>query len=247
MPSATGFWQLFVIGHSSLVYYIAGPTVDGSLRLILIGPPGSGKGTQAKLLSQRLHLRHVGTGDILREAVRLGTPAGRRAQPFVASGQLVPDDLINEIVAELFHREPRPTSFVMDGYPRTVAQAQAFDRLLRQESLNLQAAVFLVVSDEVIVQRICGRRVCPNCNASYHMSLRPPRVAGVCDACGAKLIHRTDDSEQTIRERLLVYHRNTEELIEHYRSVGLLHELEGTGDVEDIYTQVVQACRKLPA
>src|SRR5205823_2076063 len=137
------------------------------MRLILIGPPGSGKGTQAKLLSQRLHLTHIGTGDLLREAVRLGTPAGKKVEPYVTSGQLAPDDLINELIAELFRREPRPTCFVMDGYPRTVAQADAFDQLLRQQFLDLQAAVFLIVDDDEIVRRICGRRVCPKCHASY--------------------------------------------------------------------------------
>lgn len=214
------------------------------MRLILIGPPGSGKGTQAKLLSQRLHLRHIGTGDILREAVSLATPAGKRAEPFVSAGQLVPDDLINEIIAELFRREPRPTSFVTDGYPRTVAQANSFAQLLEREGLALQAAVFLVVPDDEIVQRLCGRRVCPNCHASYHITMRPPRVANICDACGAMLFHRTDDSEKTIRGRLAVYHGNTEALTVYYRRVGLLHEIKGAGDVEDIYAQIVRACRE---
>ena len=214
------------------------------MRLILIGPPGSGKGTQAKLLSQRMQLRHIGTGDILREAVRLGTPAGKKAEPYVSAGQLVPDDLINEMIAELFRREPRPTCFVTDGYPRTVAQANAFSQLLRELSLDLQAAVFLVVPDEEIVRRICGRRVCPNCHASYHITMRPPRVPNICDTCGATLFHRTDDSEETIRDRLVVYHRNTVALIKYYRQVGLLHEIKGAGDVEHIYAQIVQACRK---
>lgn len=217
------------------------------MRLILIGPPGSGKGTQAKLLSQRLRLTHIGTGDLLREAVRLGTPAGKKVEPYVAKGQLVPDDLVNELIADLFHREPRPSCFVTDGYPRTVAQAHSFDQLLRQVFLDLQAAVFLVVQDEEIVRRICGRRVCPNCHASYHITLRPPKVANVCDACGATLFHRADDYEETIRDRLVVYHRNTEPLIAYYRQVGLLHQIKGEGNVEDIYAQIVQACRKPPA
>jgi adenylate kinase len=214
------------------------------MRLILIGPPGSGKGTQARLLHQRLELANIGTGDILREAIRLGTPAGQRAEPFVSSGKLVPDDLVNELVADLFRRDGRPERFVMDGYPRTLAQAHAFDQLLRQQFLDLQAAVVLIVHDEEIVRRITGRRVCPNCHATYHLAMKPPRVPNLCDVCQSQLVHRQDDSEDTIRKRLDVYHRNTRGLIDHYRKNGLLREVPGEGNVEEIYTQVAQSCRK---
>src|SRR6516165_7346923 len=139
------------------------------MRLILIGPPGSGKGTQAKLLGDRLHLSHIATGDILREAIRLGTSAGRKAEPFVNNGKLVPDDLVNELVADRFRRDDRPEQFVMDGYPRTLAQAASFDQVLRQQFLDLNAVILLQVDDEEIVRRISGRWSCPNpsCLATY--------------------------------------------------------------------------------
>jgi adenylate kinase len=215
------------------------------MRLILVGPPGSGKGTQAKLLSERLGLVHIGTGDILREAIRLGTPAGRRAEPFVKSGKLVPDDLVNELVADRFRREDRPENFVMDGYPRTLAQAASFDQVLRQQFLDLSGVILLQVDDDEIVRRISGRWSCPNpsCLATYHATKKPPRAVGVCDVCGTRLRQREDDREDTVRRRLDVYKRNTMELIPHYRAQNLLHEVSGEGDIEDIYKLIVGALR----
>jgi adenylate kinase len=216
------------------------------MRLILIGPPGSGKGTQAKLLSTRLGLYHFGTGDILREAVRLGTPAGKLAQPYVVSGLLVPDDLVNELVADRFRRDDRPERFVMDGYPRTLAQAVSFDQLLRQEFLRLDAVVLLDVDDDEIVRRLSGRWSCPNpgCKATYHTVYNPPRRQGICDLCGTTLIQRDDDREETVRNRLVVYHENTEQLRAHYRVQNLLHLVRGEGEIERIYADIVGALKE---
>jgi adenylate kinase len=210
------------------------------MRLILVGPPGSGKGTQAKNLSQRLGLCHIGTGDLLREAVRLGSPAGLRAKPFMDDGKLVPDDLVNEIVKDLFAAKCRPEKFVTDGYPRTVAQAASFDQVLRQQFLALDAIVQLVVDDDEIVRRISGRWSCPNCNATYHMVAKPPKVAGKCDECGAALTQREDDREPVVRKRLQVYHQNTVPLLDYYAARGLLHKVPGVGDIETIYNKIVQ-------
>jgi adenylate kinase len=216
------------------------------MRLILVGPPGSGKGTQAKLLSERLGLAHIGTGDILREGIRLGTGPGRLAEPYVKSGRLVPDDLVNELVADRFRREDRPENFVMDGYPRTLAQAASFDQVLRQQFLNLDGVVLLDVDDDEIVRRISGRSSCPNpaCLATYHIVKKPPRVTGVCDLCGSTLQQREDDREETVRRRLEVYRRNTMELIPHYRAQHLLHEVCGQGDIESIYNNIVGALKQ---
>ena len=213
------------------------------MRLILLGPPGSGKGTQALLLVQRRGLVHVGTGDILREAVRLGTPTGRLAEPLMRSGKLVPDSLVNDLIADLFRRDDRPERFVMDGYPRTLAQAVSFDQVLRQQFLDLDAVVRLVVDDEEIVRRLGGRWSCPNpaCGASYHVVNKPPRVAGVCDECGTPLVQRADDGEEAIRRRLALYHQNTGDLVAHYRAQGLLREVPGVGDIEAIYAGIVRA------
>ncbi len=210
------------------------------MRMILVGPPGSGKGTQAKLLSARLGLDHIGTGDILREAVRQNTPLGKLARPYIESGNLVPDDLVNELVADRLRRDDRPERFVMDGYPRTLAQAVSFDQVLRQQFLNLTAVVVMLVDDEEIVRRLTGRWCCPHCKATFHLISNPPKRQGVCDVCGSELIQRSDDQEETVRERLRVYHQSTEGLIPHYQAQGLLREVPGEGDIETIYSHIVQ-------
>jgi adenylate kinase len=212
------------------------------MRLILMGPPGSGKGTQATLLGERLHLDHISTGDILREAIRLGTPSGVKAEPFLKQGKLVPDDLVNELVADRFRRDDRPERFVMDGYPRTLAQAASFDQVLRQQFLNLTAVVVLTVGDEEILRRLGGRWICPNpeCKAPYHVVMKPPKVPGICDLCGTKLIQRDDDKPETIRRRLEVYRQNTMELIPHYDRQELIQTVAGEGDIEKIYNNIVQ-------
>jgi adenylate kinase len=210
------------------------------MRLILVGPPGSGKGTQAQLLARRLGLAHIGTGDILREAVRQDTPLGRLAKPYVNVGKLVPDNLMNEVVAERFRRDDRPERFVMDGYPRTLAQAASFDQVLRQQFLDLSAVVLLVVDDEEIVLRLTGRWTCPRCKATYHRTHKPPRTPGVCDECGTALVQRVDDQDATVRERLRVYHRNTVELLPHYRLQGVLREVPGGGAIEQVYADILE-------
>jgi adenylate kinase len=213
------------------------------MRLILLGPPGSGKGTQAKLLAERLRVVHIGTGDILREAVRQGTQAGKLAAPYVVSGKLAPDALVNEVIHERFSREDRPDCFVMDGYPRTLAQAAAFDQVLRQQFLDIEAVLLLLVRDDEIVRRLSGRLVCPKCRETYHVVKHPPRVPGRCDNEGTELIQRPDDKEEVVRERLRVYHTNTAELIPHYREQGQLREVDGEGTIEQVYANIQKALK----
>ncbi len=210
------------------------------MRLVLVGPPGSGKGTQAKLLSKRLDLVDIGTGDILREAVRQNTPMGRLAGPYILSGQLVPDELVNQVVAERFRRQDRPKRFVMDGYPRNLAQALSFDQVLREQALDLSAVVLLAVADEEIVRRMTGRWSCPQCKSTYHQVNNPPKKAGICDLDGTKLIQRPDDREETVRERLRIYRDNTMGMIPHYQAQGLLREVDGMGGIEQIYTRILE-------
>ena len=217
--------------------------MDSVMRLILIGPPGSGKGTQAKLLSQKFGLCHFGTGDILREAVRLNTPAGKQAHPYVSSGQLVPDDLVNEMVADRFRRDDRPENFVMDGYPRTLAQAASFDQVLRQQFLDLDCVVVLLVPDEEIVRRLSGRRFCPKCQATYHILFKPPKTAGICDECGSTLVQREDDKEATVRKRLQIYHQNNVDLLTHYRNQKLMREVDGAVPIELVFAKIVEVCK----
>jgi adenylate kinase len=215
------------------------------MRLILIGPPGSGKGTQATLLSQRLGLAHISTGDMLRDAIRRDTAAGRKARPFMDSGQLVPDDLVNQIIADFFHMDDRLENFVLDGYPRTLPQAMSFEQLLRQQYIGLDAVIVLMVDDDEIVKRMSGRLVCSNasCGTPYHIVYKPPRQPGVCDVCGSKLVQRTDDQEPTVRRRLQIFHESYGPLIDYYRSLGLLREIAGMGAIETIYANIVRALK----
>jgi adenylate kinase len=213
------------------------------MRLILLGSPGSGKGTQAKLLSERLGLAHVGTGDILRESMRKGTPAGKQVEPYVNQGKLVPDHLVNELIDSRFESDDRPQRFVMDGYPRTLAQASSFDTVLHKHGLDLDAVIFVNVDDESIVRRLSGRWSCPKCKTTYHQINRPPRTPGLCDNHPDKpttLIQRVDDKEETVRERLRHYHSNTIDLIPHYRNKGLLREVDGNRDVEQVYGNILK-------
>lgn len=216
------------------------------MRLILLGPPGSGKGTQASLLCERNRLEHIGTGDILRQAMRQGTPNGVRAQPFVDAGLLVPDELVNDLITEHFHRPERPDRFVMDGYPRTVAQARAFNEMLGGIGLDLTGVLLLTVADEEIVRRLAGRWSCPKpgCKLTYHTESHPPRVAGVCDRDCTLLIQREDDRVDTVRARLVVYHRNTRELIPYYEARGLLHTIPGEGPIEEVYSHISAALQR---
>jgi adenylate kinase len=213
------------------------------MRIILLGPPGSGKGTQAQRLSQRMQLEHIGTGDLLRQAIRQNTPVGVRARSFVESGKLVPDEVVNEIVAERFQRADRPSRFVMDGYPRTVAQAVYFDKVLAAHGLKLDKVLLLDVPDEEIVRRLSGRWSCPKpgCMATYHTDSNPPKVPGVCDKCGTKLVQRADDKEETVRARLIVYHQNRVELIPYYREQGLLQEVRARSEIEQVYADLLKA------
>lgn len=211
------------------------------MRLIFVGPPGSGKGTQAHLLCERLNLVHISTGDILREAVRIGTPAGLRAKPYMDSGKLAPDDLVNEVVADRFRRDDRPDRFVMDGYPRTEAQAASFDQVLRQQFLDLTGVVLLLVDDAAILRRIIHRWSCPQCKRTYHSLDNPPKVPGICDQDGTPLMQRSDDKEATVLQRLKEYHENTLNLVSHYRRQGLVRDVRGEGDIESIYATILQA------
>jgi adenylate kinase len=213
------------------------------MRLILLGPPGCGKGTQAKLLSRRAGLEHIGTGDLLRAAIRAGTPVGLEARACVEAGQLVPDEVVNALVAERFRREDRPHKFVLDGYPRRVEQALFLDPVLAEVGLPLTDVLLIQVPDVEIINRVTGRWSCPQpgCKATYNTQKNPPRKAGICDDCGTALVQRADDKVETVEARLIVYHRDTITLIPHYRAQGLLREVPGEGEIEGVYRNLIQA------
>ncbi len=213
------------------------------MRLVLVGPPGSGKGTQAEKLVKQLGLTYVGTGDILRDAIRRQTAMGKLVEPIIKQGLLVGDTIVNDVVAELFRGPNRPERFVMDGYPRTYAQAIAFDALLAQQYLKLDAVINLTISDNDVVGRISGRWCCtkPECGVCFHLTARPPKVAGKCDKCGWALGQRADDKEETVRRRLTEVHNNIDPLLEHYERQGLVRNVSALDDVETIYTNIVRA------
>ena len=211
------------------------------MRIVLMGPPGAGKGTQALLVSERLGIPHISTGDIFRANVNGGTPLGLEAQKYMDAGEYVPDSVTNAMVRDRLEDPDTAPGFLLDGYPRTVAQAASFDQVLRQHFLDLRAVIHVFVNDEEVVRRLSGRWTCPACNATYHLIEKPPRVPGVCDVCGTALIEREDDKESTIRRRLADYHQRTADVIDHYRRAGLVREVNGEGTIEEIYQRILRA------
>jgi len=209
-----------------------------SVGLILLGPPGSGKGTQAKRIEKVFHLPHISTGDILREAIDKGTPLGKEAEEYMKRGDLVPDHVVNGIVKERLSKPDCKRGFILDGYPRTVPQAISLEEILKNLSLSLYAVIHLNVSDEEVVRRLTNRRICPKCGAIYNLLIKPPNDDEVCDVCRSKLIRRKDDEEDVIRRRLEVYRRETEPLIKYYEERGLLKNIEADGTVDEIWREI---------
>lgn len=202
------------------------------MRVVLLGPPGAGKGTQAKRLAERFGAKHISTGDLFRSNVQQGTDLGRLAKTYMDRGELVPDKVTVRMLAKELRRAE--TGFILDGFPRTMSQAEALDRELAIMDRPLQAALSFVIDDELAVKRIAGRRTCARCQHPYNVELEPTRVAGVCDLCGGKLVQRPDDAEETVRRRLEVYHHSTEPLIHLYAERDLLRPIEATGDEAEV-------------
>lgn len=211
------------------------------MRLVLLGAPGAGKGTQAQLLAERFGLKHVSTGALLRAAIQNGTELGRRAKEYMDRGELVPDQLVLAMVRELLRQPEYAGGFILDGFPRTVAQAEALDPMLTELGMRLDRVVNIDVPSAELVARLAGRRVCKNCPASYHLIYNPPRLPETCDQCGSPLVQRPDDSEATVLNRLAVYERQTRPLIDYYRQQQLLVDVAGSGEVEDVYGRIKQA------
>ena len=208
------------------------------MRLLIMGTPGAGKGTQAKLLATQFEACHISTGDMLREAVRSGSPLGREAQRAMDGGRLVPDDVVVGLVEERLGSPECTKGFLLDGFPRTVAQAQALDALLARRKQPLDGVVLIAVPRERAVERLSGRRVCERCGTMFHLRFDPPTDPNRCTRCGGPLLQRDDDREETIRHRMDVYARETAPVLEHYRRAGLLREVDGTGEREDVFRRV---------
>ena len=211
------------------------------MRLVLLGPPGAGKGTQAERIAARYGIPHLSTGDMLREAVAADTEVGRRAKAIMDAGRLVPDDVMNRLVAERIAQPDAVRGFVLDGFPRTVAQAEALDRLLDERDQRLDAVLELAVDDDALVERISGRFACARCGAGYHDRFRQPAVDGVCDACGSReFVRREDDKPETVRARLNAYHAQTAPLLPYYRAKDLLAAVDGMAEIDDVSSEAFE-------
>lgn len=207
------------------------------MKMILLGAPGAGKGTQAERLCKVLEIPTISTGNILRAAVKNGTPTGLKAKAFMDAGKLVPDEVIIGIITERLAEDDCKNGYILDGVPRTIAQAEAMEKA----GINFDAVVSIEVADEVIMERMSGRRVCESCGASYHLVAVPPKVAGVCDSCGGKLVQRKDDAPETVKDRLAVYHKKTEPLKDFYAQRGLLKSVENQPSVEATTAAILKA------
>jgi adenylate kinase len=208
---------------------------------ILLGPPGAGKGTQAKLMIDKWDIPQISTGDILRAAVREGTTLGIEAKGFMDSGELVPDRVVIGIIAERLKEGDAADGFILDGFPRTIPQAEALQEILVELGRNIDHVISIEVDDDELVTRLTGRRMCKGCGESFHVVFNPSSKEGVCDRCSGELYQRDDDKEETIRQRLAVYSDQTEPLIEYYDKQGKVRRIEGTGSIEDIFTRVLEA------
>lgn len=213
------------------------------MKLILLGPPGAGKGTQAKMLTERFGIPQISTGDILRAAVKAGTPMGVKAKSFMDAGGLVPDEVVIGIVQERLQQQDCSKGFILDGFPRTTAQAEALKLTLEQLGKELDRVVSLEVDVEALVVRLTGRRTCKDCGRGFHVQFDAPQVEGVCDSCGGSLVQRDDDREATIRHRLDVYDQQTSPLIAYYRNEGLLASIDGMLSMDAVQEDLLTVLR----
>jgi len=209
------------------------------LRLVFLGPPGIGKGTYASAISKMYGIPHISTGDIFREEIKRGTELGRRIKEYVERGELVPDEIVIEVVRERLSREDCKKGFILDGFPRTLRQAQALD-----EMATLDLALNFVAPDEVIIERLSGRRICRRCGAIYHVKFMPPKVEGVCDICGGELYQREDDKPEVIKRRLELYRRQFKPILDFYRAKGILVDVDASEQADVVIPRIVEVLKR---
>jgi len=210
----------------------------------MLGAPGAGKGTQAKMLSEKFNIPHISTGDIFRANIKNNTELGKKAKTYMDQGLLVPDELVVDLVVDRVKQEDCTKGYILDGFPRTIPQAEALDKALAALSDKVDFAVDVEVPDENIVKRMSGRRACLKCGATYHLEHIPPKQEGICDKCGSELVLRDDDKPETVLKRLGVYHEQTQPLIDYYKKAGILLEVDGTVDMKVVFDNIVSAVTK---
>lgn len=210
------------------------------MKIIMLGAPGAGKGTQAKMIAEKYSIPHISTGDIFRANIKNGTELGKKAKSYMDKGQLVPDELTLDLIMDRFKEDDCKNGYVLDGFPRTIPQAEALDAALKAKGEKVDFAIDVDVPDENIVRRMGGRRACVGCGATYHVVYSPTKTEGICDKCGEMLIVRDDDKPETVLNRLEVYHNQTQPLIDYYNEQGILKSVDGTVDMKDVFNAIVE-------
>ena len=209
------------------------------MKIIMLGAPGAGKGTQAKMIAEKFNIPHISTGDIFRANIKNGTELGKKAKEFMDKGQLVPDELTVEILLDRVAADDCKNGYVLDGFPRTIPQADVLDKELTKLGDKVDFAINVDVPDENIVRRMSGRRACLKCGATYHIEHIPPKQDGICDKCGSELVQRDDDKPETVQKRLSVYHEQTQPLIDYYNKKNILKSVDGTKDMQEVFSDIV--------
>ena len=209
------------------------------MRLVLLGPPGAGKGTQASAIISKYSIPHISTGDIFRENIKKGTDLGKQVEAYMNKGLLVPDELVVSIVKDRLTKEDCKEGFLLDGFPRTVNQAEALDEELKNMNLKLDKVINIQVGKDILIERAIGRRICKNCGATFHIKFNPPKEENVCDKCGGELHQRYDDTVETVEKRIEVYHEQTKPLIDYYDKKGLLLNVDGSKPVEEVFNEII--------
>ena len=208
------------------------------MKIIMLGAPGAGKGSPASRIAKEYQLPHISTGDIFRANLKEETELGKRAKSFMDKGELVPDDITIAMLLDRIHKEDCKNGYILDGFPRTIPQAEALKEALAKKDEKIDLALDVEASDELIIKRMAGRRTCPACGAIYHIVTLPPKTEGICDRCGADLIQRKDDNEETVKNRLKIYHEVTEPLISYYKKEGILEEIDGAEELDKVFEKV---------
>jgi len=218
----------------------AGVGRENSMKIIMLGAPGAGKGTQAQKIGAKYQIPHISTGNIFRSNIKKGTPLGIRAKSYIDQGLLVPDEIVVDLVTDRLKQEDCKSGYVLDGFPRTIPQAISLEAALKKINETINYAIDIDVPDQQIIERMAGRRACLDCGATYHIITMPSKVEGVCDRCGGQTVLREDDKPETVKRRLEVYHEQTKPLIDYYTKKSILHSVDGTIDLEEVFLQIAK-------